>query len=48
MMKIQVNERLYKDYVNKEIAKILNKVLSPYSHTHTHLHMRVHMHTHAH
>ena len=32
MTKIKENVHVYKEYANKEIAKILNMVLSPYSH----------------
>ena len=38
MTKIQVNEQLNKYYINKGLAKILNMVLSPYSHTCAHAH----------
>ena len=48
MIKIKAIVRVYKEYANKKIAKIFNRVLSPYLHTHTHTHVRTCAHTHTH
>ena len=46
MIKIKAIARAYNEYVNKELAKILNMVFSPYLHAriHTRTHTRAHVH----
>ena len=47
MTKIKAHVRVYKWNENKELEKILNRVLSPYLHTcvRAHVHVRTHMRT---
>ena len=47
MKNIKANVCVYREYANKELAKILNRVLSLYSHMPAYTFAHVHSHTHA-